>query len=87
MTEKKLEEANKNREERTRLLKQYEEVSCAINSFTSKGFVFRAIVQLPNTTCYRDIYPSAKEFRLMLLNVRDRLDAEIARLDKEFTEL
>ena len=44
-------------------------------------------MQFPGTGRYEDIYPSVKEFRLMLLNVRDRLDAEIARLDKEFASL
>lgn len=87
MTDGILKQAVENREERENLLNKYNMATRAINDLNKKGFVCRAIVQFPGTGRYEDIYPSVKEFRLMLLNVRDRLDAEIARLDKEFASL
>lgn len=87
MTDGILKQAVENRKEREDLLSKYNMVTRAVNDLNKKGFVCRTLVQFPGTSRYEDIYPSVKEFRLMLLNVRDRLDAEIARLDKEFAEL
>lgn len=87
MTDGILKQAVENRKEREDLLNKYNMVSRAVKEIDSRGFVYRTVVQFPGTALYEDIYPSVKEFRLMLLNVRDRLDAEIARLDKEFAEL
>ena len=87
MTDGILKQAVENRKKREDLLNKYNMVSRAVKDLDSRGFVYRTVVQLPGTAIYEDIYPSKKEFRLMLLNVRDRLDAEISRLDKEFSEL
>ena len=87
MTDEALKQAVENRKEREDLLEKYNLVSRAVKDLDKEGFVCRAIVRFPGRGSYEDIYPSVKEFRLMLLNVRDRLDAEIARLDKEFVEL
>ncbi len=87
MTDENLKQAVENRKEREDLLDKYNLVSRAISEFGDERTEYRAVLRLPGTTCYEDVHPSKKEFRLMLLNVRDRLDAEITRLDKEFIEL
>ena len=87
MTDEALKKAVDNRKEREGLLDKYNLVSRAISEFGDERTEYRAVLRLPGTTCYEDVHPSKKEFRLMLLNVRDRLDAEITRLDKEFIEL
>lgn len=87
MTEETMKRLVDNRMERADLLDKYNMVSRVVKDFDKEGFVYRTVVKFPGKSNYEEIYPSVKEFRLMLLNVRNRLDAEIARLDKEFAEL
>lgn len=87
MTELNFEKAKQNRKERELALNEYDKVSKIINVLSDGGFEYKVVAKMPNSTRYQDIYPSVREFRNMLLNMRDRYDAEISRLDKEFEEL
>lgn len=87
MTELNLEKAKQNRNERASALAEYNKINEAINKFSDEGFGFVAEIRTWERGDWREIHPNAKEFRNMLLNMRDRYDAEISRLDKEFEEL
>lgn len=84
MTEFNLSKANVNRDKRRAALAEYNKLSKAINEFSEEGFTY--FVRC-GRGCYHDIFPDAKEFRNLLLNMRDRYDLEISTLDKEFAEL
>lgn len=87
MTEMNLEKAKLNRDNRANALFEYNKIQEAINEFSKEGFGYVARIKTWERGDWKDIYPDPKEFRNMLLNMRDRYDAEIARLDKEFEEL
>ena len=87
MTELNLEKAKQNRDERASALAEYNKIKEAINVFSDDGFGFVVRVRTWERGDWREIRPDAKEFRNLLLNMRDRYDAEISRLDKEFEEL
>ena len=87
MTEMNLEKAKTNRELRENALYEYNKINEAINEFSKDGFSYNARIKTWERGDWKDIYPDPREFRNMLLNMRDRYDAEISRLDKEFEEL
>lgn len=87
MTELNLEKAKQNRNERASALAEYNIINEAINKFSDEGFEFEAKIRTWERGDWREIRPDSKEFRNMLLNMRDRYDAEISKLDKEFEEL
>ena len=87
MTEMNLEKAKVNRELRRNALNEYNKINEAINRFNDEGFSYVARIKTWERGDLKDIYPDPREFHNMLLNMRDRYDAEISRLDKEFEEL
>ena len=87
MTELNLEKAKQNRGERASALAEYNKINEAINKFSDDGFGFVVKIRTWERGDWREIRPNAKEFRNMLLNMRDRYDAEISRLDEEFEKL
>lgn len=87
MTELNLEKAKQNRDERASALTEYNKINEAINIFNDDGFGFVVRIRTWERGDWREIRPDSKEFRNMLLNMRDRYDAEIDRLDKEFEGL
>lgn len=87
MTELNLEKAKQNRGEREAALAEYNKINEAIKAFSDDGFGFVAKIRTWERGDWREIHPDPKEFHNLLLNMRDRYDAEIARLDKEFEEL
>lgn len=87
MTEMNLEKAKVNRELRRKALNEYNKISEAINEFSKEGFSYVARIKTWERGDWKDIYPDPEEFHNMLLNMRDRYDAEIDRFDKEFEKL
>lgn len=87
MTELNLEKAKSNRRLRDGILYEYNKVNEAINNFNEEGFGYLARVKMYERGDLQDIHPDPKEFYNMLLNMRDRYDAEISRLDEEFEKL
>lgn len=87
MTEINLEKAKVNRNLRENALYEYNKINEAINEFSKEGFSYDARIKTWERGDWKDIHPDPKEFRNMLLNMRDRYDAEISRLDKEFEAL
>lgn len=87
MTELNLERAKTNRNLRNKALIEYNQISEAINELGKDEFRYYAKFKTWERGEWREIYPDPKEFRNMLLNMRDRYGAEISRLDKEFEEL
>ena len=87
MTEMNLEKAKVNRELRREALNEYNRISEAINEFRKEGFDYVARIKTWERGDWKDIHPDPEEFHNMLLNMRDRYDAEIDRLDKEFEKL
>lgn len=87
MTELNLEKAKTNRKLREDALYERKKINEAINEFSKEGFSYIARIKTWERGDWKDIHPDPEEFRNMLLNMRDRYDAEIARLDKEFEEL
>lgn len=83
MTQEQLNKANRNRNEREQALKDYNYVSHLHDTTSDNDEIFLNINCNPN----KKIFPTAKEYRNLLRNMRDRLDIEIAKLDKEFAEL
>ena len=87
MTEMNLEKAKLNRDNRAKALFEYNKIQEAINNFSKEDFSYVARIKTWERGDWKDIYPDSKEFHNMLLNMRDRYDAEISRLDKEFEAL
>ena len=87
MTELNLEKAKSNRKLREGILYEYNKVNEAINKFNDEGFGYLARVRMYERGDWQDIHPDPEEFRNMLLNMRDRYDADISRLDEEFEKL
>ena len=83
MTEEAMYKANRNRNEREQLLKDYNYVSHLYDTTSDNDDVILNINCNPN----KKIFPTVKEYRNLLRNMRDRLDMEISKLDKEFAEL
>lgn len=82
MTNESFEKATHNRKERKDKLEQYNKVSRIHDGLSDDSLV---CFYIDNATTR--IYPTAKECRFLLRNIRDRLDIEISELDKEFKEL
>lgn len=83
MTPETLNRANRNRKERAEKLQQYETINRIYANTADDDIIWLD----KNSTSDSRIYPTVKEFRFLLRNIRDRLDAEISDLDKEFGEL
>lgn len=84
MTELNLEKAKQNRNERASALAEYNKINEAIKVFSDDGFGFVAKIRTWERGDWREIHLDPKEFHNLLLNTRDRYDAEISRLDEEF---
>ena len=87
MTEMNLEKAKLNRGNRAKALFEYNKIQEAINNFSKEDFSYVARIKTWERDDWKDIHPDSKESHNMLLNMRDRYDAEISRLDKEFEAL
>lgn len=87
MTEMNLEKAKANRKLRENALYEYNKIQEAINELGKEEFSYYTNFKAWERGELTEIYPDPKEFRNMLLNMRDRYDAEIDRLDKEFEGL
>lgn len=83
MTQEKLTKAMQNRKERAAKLEQYEDINRIYANTADDDIIWLD----KNSTSNSRIFPTVKEFRFLLRNIRDRLDAEISDLDKEFGEL
>ena len=82
MTQETLKKAIQNRKEREDKLRQYEKVN---RIFANTADTDTVIIDVGCGD--KRIYPTGKEFKFLLRNMRDRLDAEINALDKEFESL
>lgn len=80
MNQESLDRAILNRKERKRKLQQYNKVNQEFSKLSD-----HSIIGL-SRPCYTDflIEPTVDEYRSFLRMIRERLDAEIAGLDKEF---
>lgn len=87
MTELNLKKAKQNRGKRASAVAENKKINEAINTFSDEGFGFVVKIRTWERGDWREIHPDTKEFRNMLLNMRDRYDLEISTLDKEFAEL
>ena len=83
MTQETLKRAKKNRILRSEKLSEYNKVSGIYDNISDNDALWFDFCG----NKYARIVPTAKECRDFLLTVRDRLDAEIKELDKEFEEL
>lgn len=83
MTEETLLRANGNRKERLEKIAQYNTISRMHDNVSDNDPVWLD----KNCDTNQRIYPTVKEFRMFLRTIRDRLDAEITALDKEFENM
>lgn len=83
MTENTLEKAKKNREERFYKLQEYERINKDLETISNDETIWLD----KNGNSNNRILPTVDEYRNFLKVVRDRLDAEIVKLDREFDEL
>lgn len=83
MTQETLEKAKKNRKLRSEKLSEYNKVSGIHDNISDNDILWLDFCG----NSYARIVPTTKECRDFLRIVRDRLDAEISDLDKEFKEL
>lgn len=83
MTRETLVRANENRKERLEKISQYNHIS-KMHDRTSDNDI---ICLDKNCTTDQRIYPTVEEFRAFLRTIRDRLNAEITALDKEFENM
>lgn len=83
MTQETLDRAKTNRKERAEKLQQYNNVSWKHDNLPDEK-----VIWLDACGIYGDsLYPTNEEYKSLLRTMRDRLDAEIAALDKEFEKL
>ncbi len=87
MTERDLDKANGNRDRKRRLLIEYKRVSEAIEKFDDDGFAVIMRYKTWERGEWTDLDPSLEELRTILISMRDRLDVEISKIDKEFAGL
>ena len=83
MTQETLEKAKLNRDIRKDKLEKYNEVSRMHDELPKDKVIWLDVCG----NCAMRIHPTNQEFKNLLKIIRDRLDAEIAALDKEFAEL
>ena len=83
MTPESLDKAKENRSKREEAMKEYYRVNDKINSMSKYDDSPLYAINHGKTT----IYPTVAEFRAMLIIMRDRLDRQIEKLDKEFEEM
>lgn len=80
MTGETLLRANENRKELFEKIAQYKDISRMHDNVSDNDPVWLD----KNCNTNQRIYPTVEEFRAFLRMIRDRLDAEITALDKEF---
>ena len=83
MTQETLEKAKENRKIREAKLAQYNDVSWKHDNLSDDKIIGLDVCG----DCSQRIYPTNAEYRNLLRTIRDRLDVEIAELDKEFESL
>ena len=83
MTQETLEKAKQNRKERAEKLEQYNDVSRRHDNLSKDRRIWLDVCG----NCNQRIFPTNAEYKSLLRTIRDRLDAEISALDKEFAEL
>ena len=83
MTQETLEKAKENRKIRAEKLAQYNDVSWRHDNLSDEKIIWLDVCG----NCANRIHPTNAEYKSLLRTIRDRLDAEIAELDKEFAEL
>lgn len=83
MTQETLDRAKKNREERGEKEIQLTEVNRIFNNLSDDKIIWLDM----NGNSNNRIMPTVNEYRHLLRIMRDRLDAEIGDLDKEFEGL
>ena len=83
MTQETLEKAKQNRKERAEKLEQYNDVSRRHDNLSKDSMIWLDVCG----NCNQRIFPTNAEYKSLLRTIRDRLDAEISALDKEFAEL
>ena len=83
MTQETLEKAKKNRKERAEKLEQYNDVSRRHDNLSKDRRIWLDVCG----NCNQRIFPTNSEYKNLLRTIRDRLDAEISALDKEFESL
>lgn len=83
MTLKTLEKAKENRKIRAEKLTQYTDVSWKHDNLSDDKIIWLDVCG----NCSQRIYPTNAEYKSLLRTIRDRLDAEISALDKEFESL
>lgn len=85
MTQETLEKAKENRKKRLEKQNQYNVISWRLDNLTKEKIVWLGICG--NSGNGSEIYPTNEEYKSLLRTIRDRLDAEISELDKEFESL
>lgn len=83
MTLKTLEKAKENRKIREEKIAQYNDVSWKHDNLSNDKIIWLDVCG----NCSQRIYPTNEEYKSLLRTIRDRLDAEISELDKEFESL
>ena len=83
MTQETLDKAKENRKERAEKLEQYNDVSWRHDNLSDDKIIWLDVCG----NCSQRIYPTNAEYKNLLRTIRDRLDAEISELDKEFESL
>lgn len=78
MTQETLEKAKENRKIREEKLAQYNNVSWKHDNLSDDKNIWLDVCG------NQRIYPTNAEYKCLLRTIRDRLDAEISELDKEF---
>lgn len=87
MTEETLRKAQKNRHKRLLKLRNYNMVNDIINHLGADFSSTHVIYNKPEEEYIKAIPTNEDEFRVYMVSIRERLDKEIAELDKEFAKL
>ena len=83
MTQETLEKAKENRKIYAEKFAQYTDVSLKHDNLSDDKIIWLDVCG----NCANRIHPTNSEYKNLLRTIRDRLDAEISALDKEFEEL
>lgn len=83
MTQETLEKAKENRKIRGEKLIRYNDVSWKHDNLPDEKVIWLDVCGASRDS----IYPTNAEYKSLLRTIRDRLDAEISELDKEFEAL
>ena len=83
MTHETLERAKNNRKEREEKISQLNDVNKILANLSDDAIIW---LDMNGNYAYR-IFPTVKEYRLLLRNIHDRINVEISELDREFEGL